>query len=197
MLTNISPTPSMDELGLAYFKKTVSNSNCYLEYGSGGSTIFAANVAKVPSIISVESDKKWNENVKSSIDNSLSNLHIEHCDIGEVLDWGHPKNKNNVDNFWQYSFQPWDTASKSSLIPDTVLIDGRFRVCSFLTSLLCSRQGTILLFDDYFDRPYYFVIEEICPLQERHGRMGVFISNTNYSYKNLCRMIAKYSVNSN
>jgi hypothetical protein len=89
MSTNISPTPSMDELGLSYFKEAVNNSKCYLEYGSGGSTIFAANVAKVPSVISVESDKKWNENVKSSVDNSISNLYIEHCDISEVIEWGY------------------------------------------------------------------------------------------------------------
>jgi hypothetical protein len=194
MSSNVSLMPSMDELGLFYFKEAVNNSKCYLEYGSGGSTIFAANVAKVPSIISVESDKKWNENVKSSVDNSISRLYIEHCDIGDVIEWGYPMNKNKVDTFWQYSFKPWDTANKNSLIPDTVLIDGRFRVCSFLTSLLCSQVGTRLLFDDYFDRPHYFVVEEICQLHERHGRMAVFISNKNYSYINLSRMIAKYSV---
>ena len=175
MSTIISDKPHMDELGLACFKEKVKNSKCYLEYGSGGSTIFAANTVKVPSIISVETDKKWNENVKLSIDNPTSSLFIEYCDIGEVAEWGKPKNQDKIENFWQYSFQPWDTAIKNTLVPDTVLIDGRFRVSAFLTSLLCSRVGTILLFDDYFNRPHYFVVEEFCQLHERHGRMGVFI----------------------
>ena len=194
MPTTISPTPSMDEAGLTCFKNTVTNSTCYVEYGSGGSTIFAADVAKVPSIISVESDKNWNADVKSSIVNKTSSLFIEHCDIGEVGDWGAPKDRKKVDNFWRYSFQPWDIAYENSLIPDTVLIDGRFRVSAFLTSLLCSRVGTTLLFDDYFGRPEYFVVEQFCQLHEKHGRMGVFISNKNYSPMHLSRMISKYSV---
>ena len=196
MTSTVSSVPSMDELALACFIKMINNSKCYLEYGSGGSTIFAANVAHVPKIISVESDRKWSEHVKSSIENFSPSFHIEHCDIGEVVDWGHPKNNNNSDNFWRYSFQPWDTATRNFLIPDTVLIDGRFRVSSFLTSLLCSRVGTTLLFDDYFDRAQYSVVEKFCQLHERHGRMGVFISNHNYSHTDITRMIAEYSVNS-
>ena len=193
-LNNV-PTPSMDEFGLLCFKKSIKNSKTYLEYGSGGSTVFAANVAKVPTIISIESDKKWNENVKLSIENSTTQFWIEHCDIGEVGDWGVPKNMDKAQNFWQYPFQPWDTANKNSLIPDTVLIDGRFRVASFLTSLMFSQEGTLILFDDYFDRPHYFVVEEFCKYPEKHGRMGAFISNKNFSNVELTRMIAKYTLN--
>ena len=195
MVNKISSTPSMDSDGLDYFKNAVGKSKCYLEYGSGGSTIYAANIAKVPSIISVESDKNWNKDVRASVDNPQSKIFIEHCDLGETGDWGTPKNKDRINDFWRYSFQPWDTAKKYLLVPDVVLVDGRFRVSAFLTSLLCSRVGTYLLFDDYFDRSEYFIVEEFCGLHEKHGRMGVFIKTSAYSQVEITRMIAKYSIN--
>ena len=34
-------------------------------------------------------------------------------------------------------------------LDDCVLVDGRFRVCCFLTSLKNAEQGTRIIFDDY------------------------------------------------
>ena len=194
MTNKIAPLPSMDEAGFNYFKSAISQSKCYLEYGSGGSTVYAATVANVETIISIESDKIWNEDVKSSIINSNSNLFIEHCDIGATGEWGTPLNRDSIHNFHCYAFRPWDIAKNNSLIPDMVLIDGRFRVCAFLVSLLCARVGTLIFFDDYFDRPYYFLAEEFCTLHERHGRSAIFIVTKNFSYRDITRTIAQYSI---
>lgn len=185
--------PHMDADGLARFHSAVAASRCYLEYGSGGSTIHANTVARVPAIITVESDREWAQRVAGALDKQASRVFIAHCDIGETGEWGAPKNTRKAHNFWQYIVAPWDLAKKHGQFPDTVLIDGRFRVACFLYSLLASRVGTTILFDDYFDRPEYFVVEEFCPLESRHGRMGVFISAPHYSTVELVRKIAQYS----
>ena len=58
--------------------------------------------------------------------------------------------------------------------PQLVLIDGRFRVACFLTSLLRAKPGTLLLFDDYTERAYYHVIEEFLRPQQQTERQAVF-----------------------
>jgi hypothetical protein len=186
--------PHMDEEGLAYFVDVAQRSRCYLEYGSGGSTLFAANVAKVPAIISIESDKKWVDKVKAKIAMPHRGIYIEHCDIGEVTEWGTPKGREKMENFWRYSAQPWQTARARQLVPDTVLIDGRFRVACFLTTLINARIGTTALFDDYLDRPHYFVVEEFCPLVAKRGRMGIFSATRSFSVPTICEQLARYSV---
>ena len=41
------------------------------------------------------------------------------------------------------------------------MIDGRFRVASFLTTLKKSKKGTKIIFDDYKSRSQYHVVEKI------------------------------------
>jgi hypothetical protein len=190
----IQPAPHMDGEGLACFKEALASSRCYLEYGAGGSTVYAATVAKIPSIISVESDGAWKAKVWESIKDSQSRVHIEHWDIGEVGDWGSPKTSDKIGNYWGYMARPWHIAKTQTLVPDTVLVDGRFRVASFLFSLLKARIGTTILFDDYLDRPGYFPVEEFCPLAAKHGRMGVFSVSRNFAVADICEKIARYSI---
>jgi hypothetical protein len=190
----IQPTPLMDVEGLKCYQDAMRRSQCYLEYGSGGSTVYAANVAHVPLIISVEADRLWCERVKTAVSAPNSRIFIEHCDIGDVGEWGTPKSRDRIENFWTYATTPWRIAKRNNFVPDTVLIDGRFRVASFLFSLVSARIGTTILFDDYLDRPQYFVVEEFCQLQEKRGRMGVFLSARSFSVAEICEKIAQYSV---
>ena len=60
----LQPVPHMDPAGLEYFKDAMSRCSCLLEYGSGGSTVYAANV---PAIISVETDGHWVARVREAI----------------------------------------------------------------------------------------------------------------------------------
>jgi hypothetical protein len=183
-------TPSMDQAGLDCFKRTLQSSQCYLEYGCGGSTVYAANTAKIKNIISIESDPDW---VKQIINISNSNLLLEHCDIGPVKEWGFPKTKDHIENFWKYAITPWQVARQHNLVPDVVLIDGRFRVASFLYSLMCAKEGVTILFDDYYEpRPHYFVVEEFLPVKEQHGRMALFQVERNYSVEKLTAKLAEY-----
>ncbi len=194
MSQSITPTPCMDEGGLGCFTEAMRQSSVFLEYGCGGSTLYACNVAKVKTVISVDTDKLWVEKVCSSVTDSKTHLLLEYCDLGDVGDWGTPKTTERYQDFWKYMVSPWAAAKAHGVVPDTVLIDGRFRVASFLYSLLSSRTGTKILFDDYFDRPHYFCVEAFCRVEERRGRMAVFVATNNFSHVDLVAKIARYSL---
>jgi hypothetical protein len=194
MPATVQLTPHLDAAGLQCFRESMQQCRCYLEYGSGGSTVYAAMVAEPPTIISVESDKVWIGRVRNAIGHAHSKLHLEYCDIGEVGDWGTPKNDGKIADYWKYAATPWEIAGRLELVPDTILIDGRFRVASFLLSLVSARIGTRILFDDYLDRPHYFVAERFCQVAETRGRMAVFLAARNYSVADICQRIAEFSV---
>lgn len=185
----------MDEDGLKFFTDAITRSICYLEYGCGGSSVYAANVAKVKTIISVDTSETWIAKVSQSVSNAETKLFMRHCDFGELKKWGTPVNRAKSPHFWRYMVTPWEMAREHNLIPDAILIDGRFRVASFLYSLLSARVGTLIMFDDYLNREQYFVVEKYCKLQEKHGRMGVFYADHNYTVTDIVATIAEYSTN--
>lgn len=186
--------PHMDEQGLIAFKEYVSCSQVYLEYGCGGSTSYAAEVASVPTIISVETDLAWIKAMTDRFDNIAVDVYLEHCDIGPVANWGRPTSNLYFKKYPSYMSLPWKRAKALGVMPDTVLIDGRFRVASFLYSLVNARIGTKILFDDYLDRAYYHVVEQFCSVDEIHGRMAVFSVSHNYSFSSIVEQIALYSI---
>ena len=63
---------------------------------------------------------------------------------------------------------------QKQIAPDLVLIDGRFRVFCFLTSVNLAPVGTKILFDDYTNRPFFHVAEEFCEKIETFGRQALF-----------------------
>ena len=67
MTAPLQLAPHMEPEGLACLEQFVRGVQCYLEYGSGGSTVHVAKVIQVPTIISVESDKLWIEKIREAI----------------------------------------------------------------------------------------------------------------------------------
>lgn len=191
---SVNSVPHMDEEGLDYFKEEISRSKCYLEYGCGGSTIYACNAAKVSTVISVDTDNSWINNVRQSLSETTSQLFIEHVDLGDVGAWGTPITMDCYRDFWRYTTAPWNIAKSIGAVPDMVLIDGRFRVACFLYTLIAARVGTKIMFDDYFDRPHYFVVEEFCKVATQKGRAAVFIVDNQYNPMDLAATYAKYTL---
>ncbi len=185
-------TPHLGKNALAIFEKHVTNANCYLEYGSGGSTIHAQQLG-AKHIISVDSSKDWNTAIKQKL-NGSSNSDLLYCDIGTVGNWGKPINNDGAKNYHSYIISPWQIAEKKNLDVNLVMIDGRFRVACFLYSLLCAKPGTVILFDDYTLRPRYHVVEEFCSRGESYGRMMKFIVHKDYDIPKLVARICEYSM---
>ena len=166
-----NPTPDLlfdgdDKL----FKRVLKNAKTYGEYGCGKSTKWVLNNTNCI-IIAVDSSKEWVEEVLSNNESNKHRLNIKYINIGEVKDWGRPIDYSKRESFSMYTDFLWEKEIK----PKLILIDGRFRVCCFLTSLRYADEGTYILFDDYTNRPQYHVIEEYVSRVEECGRQCLFI----------------------
>ena len=165
-----------NEQAINWFESRLADANCYLEFGSGGSTFLAAKRG-LP-FVSKESDLLFSLSVRQTVEQAGyqdANQHYIHADIGFTGDWGYPSkgrdlSKNQIKRFAQYSDLP------QGVRPDFILIDGRFRVACALKCIQALGDETewTMVVDDYIDRPEYYVIEQFAQLQEMVGRMAVF-----------------------
>ena len=149
------------------FKKYIKNCYVYFEYGVGKSTNYVIENTKAK-IVAVDSDKTWIERI--DISKREKDIKLNWIDLGELEDWGRPKTYSHRKNFIDYISAVW----RFKTIADVILIDGRFRVACFLYCLLKSKEGSIIIFDDYTNRSYYHVVEDIIPIFDLCGRQAVF-----------------------
>lgn len=164
------PAPEAQALRSAY-----QAAHVILEYGSGGSTVMAAEMPG-KHVTSVESDRKWARMMKRWFEASPaaegSTVDIIWSNIGKTRDWGHPVDDSEWRRFADYPLSVWKR--KDFRHPDVVLVDGRFRVgCALGTAFSITRPVT-LLFDDYARRKWFHRVEEFIGAPRLIGRMGVF-----------------------
>lgn len=152
------------------FKRVVSRASVYGEYGVGASTdwVYENTGAR---IVAVDTSSAWAQSVAQGKDATRISIGAPNC--GPVGDWGRPLTYDFRENFTAYLEYIWMRGPR----PDTVLIDGRFRVCCFATCLLRADLGSKLLFDDYEARPQYHVVEELLKPVEKCGRQALFETN--------------------
>ncbi|MDX5403408.1 MAG: hypothetical protein LPK02_14620 [Rhodobacterales bacterium] len=160
-----------------------------LEYGSGGSTVLAAELGK--RVTSVESDRAWAQMMRDwfAAHPPAGQVDIVWADIGPTKEWGHPVDHSGWKNFARYPLDVWDLSGFAH--PDLVLVDGRFRMgCALATAFRITRPVT-LCFDDYADRPHYHQIETFLGAPTRIvGRLAVFhVTPTPFPVTQLRRVI--------
>jgi hypothetical protein len=145
----------------------VDSAEAYLEFGSGLSTEFVSKNYGCR-IRSIDTSAEWVSRVRKTV---ARNVEVLHVDVGPVGSWGRPRGYSHRDEFEKY----FELGFEGGFSPDAVLIDGRFRVACFLTSLLRCSPGTKIVFDDYPQRDYYHVVEEILEPEEVGSRQALFI----------------------
>lgn len=158
-----------------YIKKTYSKHKTILEYGSGGSTLLAAESGAM--VVTTETDAKWLVELMGAYqERELPGTIIPiFADIGPTKAWGRPIDESNIKQWPDYSQRAWRYLDEHQLHPDLILIDGRFRVASFLTACANIRKTTLVIFDDYVERDYYHSIEELFqPIEIIDNRMAIF-----------------------
>jgi len=151
------------------FKSVLINTINYGEYGTGKSTVWVLNNTNAI-ICTVDSDKVWIDHVKCGVADN-NRLIAKWVNAGDIGDWGIPLSYSHRHNFKSYTDFMWQQENK----PSVVLIDGRFRVCCFLTVLKYADQGTKILFDDYAERRRYHIVEEFVQPTETCGRQYLFV----------------------
>lgn len=154
------------------FRSETKNIDCYFEYGVGQSTLWILENTNAK-IVAVDSDKRWIKKIKNLLSKKkLSRVKFLYCNIGPIKSWGYPENYKKYKNFKSYANLIW---KYRNLYPNIVLIDGRFRVASFLTTLKKSKKGTKIIFDDYKSRPQYHVIEKIIKPKKMYFDQALFV----------------------
>ncbi|GAB3373448.1 hypothetical protein NCG89_07280 [Spongiibacter taiwanensis] len=181
---DVPEQPHFDPDSTAYFVAALDRCQRYLEYGSGGSTVLAAEKGKP--MTSVDSDPIFLDSVVSKIRDrgclSPDTQQFLHADIGLTKEWGKPlftqHSRKRLNRWRAYSEAPWRQTTAHN--PDLVLVDGRFRVASALCAikhLSGHRKSWELLVDDYeYHGKYrYQAIEKFARLSGMVGRMAVFV----------------------
>lgn len=151
-------------------RNAYAEASMILEYGSGGSTMLAANLGKP--VISVESDRAWSQRLGTALAAISPTALVHHVDIGATGAWGKPRSSAGYAGYPAYALSVWDRPDLAE--PDLVLIDGRFRAACLVAVMLRARRPTLVLFDDYVGRPYYHDVEKLARKDEVIGRMARF-----------------------
>lgn len=160
----------------AWFLDRLAGAKRYLEYGTGGSTYQAA--LRGVDFIAVDTDRYFLASVRAKIRGAgldRPGQVLRHADIGRTGTWGRPRGKVTEarrELFRRASDPPPECFD--GLLPDLVLVDGRFRVACALKAfnMLHEQSGWTLVVDDYTDRPQYREIENYAEVQ-LVGRMAV------------------------
>ena len=151
-------------------RRSYAAAGMILEYGSGGSTVLAAELGKP--VISVESDRAWAERLQQKLSTVSPDARVHFADIGRTGKWAKPLDNSAAQSFHAYPLSVWDRPDIGE--PDLVLIDGRFRAACLVAVLLRARRPTTVLFDDYLERRYYHDVERLARKEETIGRMARF-----------------------
>ena len=167
------------------FKRYLKKCNIYFEYGVGDSTTWVLENTS-SRIISVDTDKKWINKV--DISKRKKRIDIHWINLGEIENWGRPKTYEYRKHFIDYISCVWTFKLKA----DVILIDGRFRVASFLFSLMNAKESSVIIFDDYMNRPHYHVVEEVLEVYENFGRQAVFVVPTVFNTKLAEELLKKF-----
>lgn len=157
----------MSDAEVRMLKRALKESTIYLEYGAGGSTRLTLDFANVSSIMSVESDSGFVDELiakdpKMASAVEAGRLRFMLVDIGPTGSWGTPRDKSKEHLWPNYALCPFLHGHR----PDLVLVDGRFRVASALVSAIELPEAKILI-HDYGVRPNYWVLERFLEVQER------------------------------
>lgn len=168
-LTPPGDEPYMPDAEVARFKDEISKARLYVEFGSGGSTVYASRLGI--ETISVENDPYYARVVAKRLQNgSVKQIIVQ---MGITGEWGIPIYPN-AHRAHAYVAAPWNDES----FPQFILVDGRYRVACALESARRAYLGgckATLMFDDYVDRVYYHEIEKLLGKPEIIGRAAIFV----------------------
>lgn len=195
----VSAEPHLDATALGYFHDVLTKTTHYLEYGSGGSTLAAWQTATT--VVTVDNDRRFLRAVIKSLNKATTKparSSMLHVNTGMTKRWGVPlvtaPTPRRLRRWRHYAAAPWAFLDANAIQPDTILVDGRFRVACVLESLLHLRDGSAcqLLVDDYVDRHDYAVVEAFADRVATHGRMVVLRKKADFDRAECLRVLPHF-----
>jgi hypothetical protein len=164
--------PFVDEVTGEWLRCQLENTELFVEFGAGGSTVLANDLG-VPTI-SVESDPFY----ATAVRRALKSPHICQIvtpDMGLTGEWGMPVFFRREKGF-RYVSAPF--GHLGGRFPDLIFVDGRYRVACALESARQAAEARVtatLLLDDYSERPHYHELESYLGIPERIGGAAKFV----------------------
>lgn len=174
----------MSDSEIEIFTKYLEKSTNYLEYGSGGSTVYACKFSNLNKIKTIESDYNFSLEIK----NLCPNADINYINVGRTGKCGTP-----IYITKRYLWNNYSMNYSSEF--DLVLIDGRFRVACLL-DIIIKKGNPIILFHDFNNRPEYHIIKEFCTIIESIDTLVVLKINDNIDMNKISILYNFYSFNS-
>lgn len=171
--------PHMEPDEYLLFNKILYNKAVILEFGSGGSTIQC--IKRGRKIYSVESNPDFYKYMRSITlikKASIKSLSLKFINLGDTDTWGRPMSSENKENWHNYYSEIWKEIILNENKVDVIFIDGRFRICCCLYSIIQIIEHTwkepIFMIHDFYNRKEYFVLLEFLDEIEFKLRLGVF-----------------------
>jgi len=157
------------------FRDRLSQSRSYLEYGSGSSTLCAAQ-AGVPTV-AVEGDRYFARAVRRMLPANAP-VRFAMPNIGLIVGLCRPffntPTPRRMKRWSRYVQAPYAVLDH---FPDFILADGRFRLSCMLEAVRRAREGghaVTIMCDDYVGRPRYHGIEAYVGAPRIVGRAAFF-----------------------
>lgn len=163
--------PHLDSQTASRLREELAKAKFYLEYGSGGSTLIAAELGV--RTISVESDRFYANTVRNCLKDGHT-VRFLTPPMGLTAEWGRPlfSAETKGPGYVGAPFSKLDGE-----FPDLVLIDGRYRAACALkvaSSAFDAGAQSLLILDDYVERPRYHVVEDSLGRPDIVGRSALF-----------------------
>lgn len=191
--------PHMKPEEYQLFTKICKNNSVFLEYGSGGSTIQLLKNKK--KVYSVESNPEFYEFmeslkiVKKSLD---KNLHYTFVDLGSTNKWGKPISTEQHHEWSDYYTKIWDSINAEKQKVDVIFIDGRFRVCCSLYSILkvleYGKRDTIFMIHDFWRREQYHIVLKFFDEIVSSRNLAVLKLKENINISDVKRTLNEYTL---
>ncbi len=167
----------MSPLEIKRYCELLEGATVVLEFGSGGSTILAAEQPNLQ-ITSVDSDVSWFNKLREfapvKAAKAEGRLRFVAIDLGPTKKWGYPIDQRAIERWPMYSEAPWSALQTA---PDLILIDGRFRMaCALEAARRALKDATIAIHD--FQRSHYQIARLFLKRVEMVERLAVFRQRT-------------------
>jgi hypothetical protein len=188
----VSNQPYMATQSKDYFVSRLEVAENYFEYGSGASTVMAAQ--RCDRIITVESDRTFLKAVLGKVNGQRATVFPVYVRTGWTREWGFPVFRRPTvsrSEAWKnYPRAMWDEAARLGIVPDLVLIDGRFRVACVAESFLRLEPNASceFLMDDFTCRQEYAVLLDVISNVRCYDRLISFERPANFD-RAACEML--------
>lgn len=158
--------PLLDKEEFELYSKHLLAAKTVVEFGSGGSTLFALENNK--KIYSVENHLPFYRDMQPQLIGK-DNLYYLFINTGETNEWGVPVDETPTPTWWPYYVDIWEKVKEPV---DFIFIDGRFRVMCALHALKNCKDAVVCI-HDFNNREHYHVLLKCFDVVESVGTLVI------------------------